>query len=270
MIIAISGKIGSGKDTVGRIIQYLMYKEYYKDVADIVDYSSFSEGSISYVVGQFQIKKFADILKDIVCMLIGCTREQLEDHEFKNIELGEEWNCYIFNNGKKEETTTSLYNAQMLNVDNIVKSRVMTPRLLLQLLGTQCGRDIIHPNIWVNSLMSKYKAIGSDNNGFVTSVNPEGMKLTWKPMLLCEPNMFPNWIITDTRFPNELKAVKDRGGISIRVNRPDFIKKDNSLFEHISENSLDNSDFDYYICNDSTIENLIEKVKDILIKEKVL
>ena len=30
-----------------------------------------------------EIKKFADKLKDIVCLLIGCTREQLEDQEFK-------------------------------------------------------------------------------------------------------------------------------------------------------------------------------------------
>ena len=30
---------------------------------------------------------------------------------------------------------------------------------------------------------------------------------------------YPNWIITDCRFPNEAKAIKDRDGISIRVNR---------------------------------------------------
>lgn len=38
-------------------------------------------------------------------MLIGCTKKQLEDRDFKEKELGEEWNCYIFNNGKKEELT---------------------------------------------------------------------------------------------------------------------------------------------------------------------
>ena len=32
----------------------------------------------------------------------------------------------------------------------------LTPRLILQLLGTDCGRDIIHPNIWVNSTMMAY------------------------------------------------------------------------------------------------------------------
>ena len=36
-----------------------------------------------------------------------------------------------------------------------------TPRLLLQLLGTDAGRNIVHPNIWVNALMSDYRQIGS-------------------------------------------------------------------------------------------------------------
>ena len=31
---------------------------------------------------------------------------------------------------------------------------------------------------------------------------------------------FPNWIITDVRFHNEVKAIKDRKGILVRVERP--------------------------------------------------
>jgi hypothetical protein len=26
----------------------------------------------------------------------------------------------------------------------------------MQLIGTDCGRDIIHPNIWLNATMEKY------------------------------------------------------------------------------------------------------------------
>ena len=39
---------------------------------------------------------------------------------------------------------------------NLVK---LTPRKLLQLLGTDCGRDIIHPNIWVNALFADYVSV---------------------------------------------------------------------------------------------------------------
>jgi hypothetical protein len=35
--------------------------------------------------------------------------------------------------------------------------RTLTPRRMLQLLGTDCGRNIIHPNIWVNATMVDYK-----------------------------------------------------------------------------------------------------------------
>ena len=41
-------------------------------------------------------------------------------------------------------------------------------------------------------------------------------------------------------------------------------------FEHESETALDNYQFDYEIDNNNTVEELIEKVKEILIKEGIL
>jgi hypothetical protein len=45
---------------------------------------------------------------------------------------------------------------------------------------------------------------------------------------------------------------------------------DTRKIEHESETALDNAKFDYEIINDGTIEELIEKVKEILIKEKII
>ena len=77
-----------------------------------------------------------------------------------------------------------------------------------------------------------------------------------------------------------MEAVKKRGGITIRVNRPcnicggsGYHKMSCSVSksgEHYSETALDKSEFDYIVDNDSDIESLIEKVKQILIKEKLL
>ena len=92
MIIAISGKIGSGKDTVGQIIQYLTAKQPYQ--VSIEEFATDRHWLVNSQNANFQIKKFADKLKDIVCLLIGCTREQLEDETFKNTDLGEEWAKY--------------------------------------------------------------------------------------------------------------------------------------------------------------------------------
>ena len=272
MLIGISGKLGSGKDTVGKIIQYLTHCK--NDNTSYEEWCSLK----NYNMCNWQIKKFANKLKDIVCLLIGCTREQLEDVDFKNKELGEEWNKYRVYNFKDKkpyiyfntEAEVFEYLAQFNQKDRWKYEKTLiklTPRLLLQLLGTECGRDIIHPNIWVNALMSEYKYLG-DKTGEIITCNIK--------------TDFPNWIITDMRFPNELKAVKDRRGITIRVNRL-FVTEvigENKVswipiptvdyIPHESETALDNAEFDYTIINDSSIEDLIEKVKEILIKEKII
>ena len=124
----------------------------------------------------------------------------------------------------------------------------------MQYVGTNLLRNQLHPEIWVNSLMSEYKAKWVPTGD---SVAEEDVSLEKK---------YPNWIITDMRFPNELEAVKKRGGITIRVNR----NLEESKNQHESETELDNAEFDYVIDNNGTIEELIEKVREILIKEKLL
>ena len=243
-LIGISGKLGSGKDTVGLIIQYLQtIKNYPNDeVGDFHWFLNMTTGEQEFD-SRYKIKKFADKLKDITCMLIGCTREQLENREFKEKELGEEWDIFkesvIGSWATKEEAYT-----HALIPENVYKEK-LTPRKLLQLLGTDAGRDIIHPNIWVNSLMSGYKRTSFllDNG-----VKARGVK-------------YPNWIVTDMRFPNELAAIKAKGGITIRIERPGM--ESHCGGQHPSETALDSAEFDIVINNDGTLEDLIEKVKNL-------
>ena len=231
-LIGISGKISSGKDLAGKILNDL-------------------SGNI------FENKKFADKLKDIVCMLIGCTREQLEDREFKEKELGKEWwKWEITFEDNFEGYMDYIGNEKHYEDEDMIESHLIkfTPRKLLQLLGTEAGRQIIHPDIWVNALMSGYKKV------MRTNANKQ-------------PDLFnyPNWIITDVRFPNEIKAIKDRGGIVIRVNRPlerlgnsKLPKlKHTSVTQHPSETALDDYDFDHIIENNGSIEDLITKLTNI-------
>ena len=77
--------------------------------------------------------------------------------------------------------------------------------------------------------------------------------------------IYPSWCITDMRFPNEMDAVKEREGITIRVVRPGT-----ESGTHPSETALDEATFDYEIINDGEIVDLIEKVKEILIKEQII
>ena len=256
-IIGISGRIESGKDTVTKIIQLLTAKEsFFKKMLfeNLEDNLLNWKGNFD-ALGSFQNKKFADKLKDFICMLIGCTRKQLEDHDFKNRELGPEWWYW------KEHITGKIikpYNGHEINDYILVKH---TPRSLMQIIGTECGRDIIHPNIWVNSLFADYRP---------NVIAPEG---------LISEDWESHWIISDMRFENEAEAVKKRGGLLIRVNRPckecsqiDFHKMSCSLDvkEHFSETGLDKYTFDEVINNSGSLKQLTKKVEGILIKHKFL
>ena len=85
-IIGISGKKTVGKDTTGQIIQYLTSESYKKGR----DYETFIRKQTSnldfepHYISKWKIKKFADKLKDIICLLINCTRDELENESFKN------------------------------------------------------------------------------------------------------------------------------------------------------------------------------------------
>lgn len=276
-LIGISGKIGSGKDTVGKIIQYLSYLNHSE-----LSWEEYLNTKPGGYTGEWQIQKFGGALKDIVCTLTGCTREQLEDQDFKKKVIGPDWvQYYVWTDGHKKLVNSSYYHS----TNKTKEINELTYRELLQILGTEAGRNIIHPNIWVNALFSKYKQKGGRwdykrvDNVWVKGVTEKVAKSFGKGNFRQLPLVYPNWIITDMRFPNELKAVKDRGGITIRINRNKWVENDNPVIEqvlnttkdfskeHPSETALDNAEFDYVIDNNGSIEDLIEKVK--LIKNDI-
>ena len=236
----------------------------------------------------WQIKKMAGKLKQIASLLTGIPIEKFEDQEFKKTELGPEWNN-------------------------------MTVREFLQKLGTDAMRNGLHEHVWANAFWSDYKEhIGYREGNYFNKCGVCGNQFTGdKRAVRCEKCsiFYPNWIITDVRFPNEAQSVKERDGLMIRVNRaPEKVQishlglfhrqKDGSykridgkmiaqdtyfkswselkkrfnpagfemvIGEHPSETGLDDyNGFDYVVENDSTIEELIEKVREILIKEKII
>ena len=198
MIISISGRIGSGKDTVANIIEQVSPSN------------------------NWQIKKFAGKLKDIAELLTGIPKIHFEDQEFKKTSMAPEWN--------------------------------MTYRDFLQRIGTEAMRNGLHENVWVNALFSDYKAT-------TIAVGSNEFDITEKDVL-------PNWLITDTRFPNELEAVKQHNGITIKVIR-DSGNTVGTL--HSSETALDHyTNWDYVIDNNGSIEDLKAQIFSILEMENLI
>ena len=121
----------------------------------------------------------------------------------------------------------------------------VTPRWVLQYFGTEVMRQNMHDAIWVDSCMARYDG------------NPT--------------------VIADTRFPNEIKTIREMGGKIVLVKRgadPDWFTdylEGNILPKnvHSSEYAWAKSEYDYLIENNSTKEELYTKVDELIIGNKV-
>jgi hypothetical protein len=274
MIIGINGKIGSGKDTIGKIIQYLTYP-YDIDIQTYLNKEVNGQFEIKpnmHSVPNVEIKKFAGKLKQIASILTGIPVEKFEDQEFKKNYLDSEWG-----------TVQDIPLNSIPPFADIKFNTLMTIREFLQKLGTEAMRDNLHTNVWVNALFADYKAKWVPTGD---AIEEDEVSLKKK---------YPNWIITDMRFPNEMEAVEKRHGITIRVVRypktveqsrgPENIEtvpfdptnhKHMSLWKgnlsrlHASETALDDAEFDYEIINDGTLEDLVTKVREILVNEELI
>ena len=141
--------------------------------------------------------------------------------------------------------------AQRLDMPNL------TPRWVLQYWGTEVCRKAFHDDIWIASLENKLR------------------------------NSTDDIVISDCRFPNEIKSIKEAGGIVIRVKRgddPAWYKdaadmnagdrcinymmaktRMQKLKIHASETAWVGTKFDYTLDNNSTIDDLFTQVKDLVL-----
>jgi len=288
-LIGISGKKQSGKDLVAKIMRYLMVGA---DKA-LISLDKWNDEPVwGDILNKFhhsvwETKMFAGKVKEILCLLTGCTMEDLESEEFKASYMSEEWRVFSLEYHKQE---TKLFNTKKeaeywalkqysSKCKKFIREIIPTYRQALQWIGTNLFRDKFHPNTWVNALFADYGI--KDLEYF--KAYPDNYAL-------------PNWIVTDVRFLNEIQAIKDREGIIIRINRypktimnsrPGKIPKEisfdiNKQFHsdlwkgecsrtHHSETKLDAyKNFDFVLNNSGSIEELIEKVREILIKIKLI
>lgn len=112
----------------------------------------------------------------------------------------------------------------------------MTRREFLMKLGTEAIRDGLNKNSWILALYADYRPLIS------------------------------NWIVTDVRFKNEAEALKERGGILIRIERPGTKGQD-----HPSDKDLDDyQGFDKVIVNDGTLLQFQEKIHQYVFESEIL
>ena len=156
----------------------------------------------------FYLDSFAKSIKDISHCIFGFDRTKLDG-------LTQEDRLW-------RETPDEKY--------SIMLKKPFSPRESLLLIGTSFGRNLIHNDIWIETVFNRFN-MGNNKN----------------------------LVITDVRFPNEYDSVKKNNGIVIRLERECSIKSD-----HPSECALDDYEFDYVIDNNGTIDELITKVNNII------
>ena len=267
-IISISGKKGAGKDLVGKIIQYYMFMDipiknrYYPMDEFIHEYLLNTNINLNKESG-YTIKKFAAKVKEVCSIITGIPVERFDNHDFKNSLLGDEWIRYGYADGfshvyYNSEKETIMHHKDCSKERYEIERRVnwqtaykheYSVREIMQRVGTEAIRNQIHPNTWIISLFADYKPYP------YTMGNRQPDDIDDMPFDL------PNWIITDTRFLNEIEAVHKYDGICINVIRDNGTR---AIDLHPSECELDNYTFDYVLDNDSDINSLMVKVRTLL------
>lgn len=208
IVIALTGKARSGKDTVAQIVHTLV------DAHNNQPDTMFDD---NWVIGY---ESFAAPLKSMVAML-------LDFYGLGSIQQPETLQPYIEGDRKEEKLP-------YLN---------KSARELMQTLGTDWGRKLVHENMWVDSMTARllnYDMI--KDHGYAGAV-------------VC---------ITDCRFDNEAEAMKQRHGAHIvQVVRSDAPTSVGDP-DHPSEAGVSPALIDATIINNGTKRELVTTVHEML------
>jgi hypothetical protein len=111
-----------------------------------------------------------------------------------------------------------------------------TPRNILQKMGTECMRRGYRDDLWVKCVERVVKR------------NPD-----------------LDFVISDVRFPNEAAAVKEWGGVLVRIDRPADSELSDAAKLHASETSMVDFDgWDHVIDNSGGLVDLYTEVEDLM------
>jgi len=196
-----------------------------------------------------------DTIADYLVNIHGYKRESFANSLKDSVAVTFNWDREMLEGRSKKSRewreTVDQWWAKRLNMPNL------TPRWVLQYWGTEVVRTGFHDDMWIASLEHKLATAKDDI------------------------------VITDCRFPNELKAIRALGGQVIRVKRgPEPSWYDSAIqynkgprqnFSwalsrqkledqgvHASEYSWVGQEFDKIFVNDTSMDDLYEQVEEFL------
>lgn len=129
------------------------------------------------------------------------------------------------------------YDIELKEVENTFWK--MSPRQMLQKLGTDACRNGISQDVWIKSLDASLSTNFSASNAIV---------------------------ITDARFNNEADMIRNRGGKVIHIVTTRESQLDDSTKGHVSEAGIEFVEGDIKLWNDGSIADLAEEINYLLSK----
>lgn len=227
IIIAISGRKGSGKNTLSKSIREWYCQSYHSN--SLLPNQTMDDHTFEC--------SFADNLKGFCINTLGLTYEQCYGtDEEKNTPTQYNWDSapkflrwkfadevakHMVSDGATQNELMEKYSAVLSSEEErVYQSGHMTGRDIMQLFGTDLIRQTFG-NVWAEATVRLIKRRNKDLS-----------------------------IITDNRFPNEINAVlQEPGGYIIRLTRSPWGTDD----PHPSESALD--DYDWNRCKCFVLDN---------------
>lgn len=133
----------------------------------------------------------------------------------------------------------------------------LSPRIMLQSLGTEWGREVCGDNVWINYLLESAECL-INGEEYEREIGFTGKRIDQPAGVVC----------SDVRFTNELHAIKKAGGKIVKVTRASADKKASKLgiSGHASEaeqKEFTADMFDAVLSNEGTLPELYKSV-DVL------
>lgn len=124
--------------------------------------------------------------------------------------------------------------AKEQNIEWLGKS----PRQLMQLLGTEWGRHLVHHELWL--------LLAEQNIGNHLSIDQA---------------RYSGVVVRDVRFENEATWLRKQGGNVVHILRPEAP----SVASHSSESGLMIHDNDFLLRNEGSLDELYEQVAQLML-----
>lgn len=139
----------------------------------------------------------------------------------------------------------------------------VNPDVCDRVFGITTLRNIVTEQGWEEA--KRYPAVRGFLQRLGTAVRDHVDPLAWVSPVIREAKVFAEnnrpIVITDVRFPNELDAIRDAGGVTV------LLRRDVARLEHVSEDlawTLTDDEVDHTIQNDSSIADLKSRVASLV------